>query len=301
MSGGPDGLAHLGSLVTEQQDPRYGRLETLDTIELAAAMNDADTEVPRAVRAVIPAIAAAIEDIVPRMERGGRLIYVGAGTSGRLAVLDAAECPPTFRSDPEQVQAIIAGGETAIRSAIEGAEDDFPAGAATLPRVGPNDVVVGLSASGRTPYVLGAVTAAAEQGALTVGIMCNKGVALSQAVTHPIEIVVGPEVLTGSTRLKAGTAQKLVLNMISTIVMVRLGKTYGNLMVDLKATNDKLQARAVRIITAITEAAPDVAAQALADAGGEVKTAVVMIAKSLEPAEARALVDNANGHLDRII
>lgn len=294
-------MAHLGSLVTEQQDPRYGRLETLSTTELAAAMNDADTEVPRAVRAVVPAIAAAIDDIVPRLERGGRLIYVGAGTSGRLAVLDAAECPPTFRTDPEQVQAIIAGGETAIRSAIEGAEDDYAAGAAALPTLRPNDVVVGLSASGRTPYVVGAVTSAAEQGVLTVGIMCNKGVALAEAVAHPIEVVVGPEVLTGSTRLKAGTAQKLVLNMISTIVMVRLGKTYGNLMVDLKATNDKLLARAVRIITGITAADPEVAAKALADAGGEVKTAVVMIAKSMQPAEARAVVDDAGGHLDRII
>jgi N-acetylmuramic acid 6-phosphate etherase len=297
------GLAHLGALVTEQIDPRRRQLEALSTIELAAAMNDADAEVPLAVQAALPAVVAAIDAAVPRLERGGRLIYVGAGTSGRLAVLDAAECPPTFRTDPEQVQAVIAGGDSAIRNASEGAEDDFEAGAAALRdrRVGPDDVVVGLSASGRTPYVLGAVAAATTAGALTAGIMCNRGVALARAVQHPIEVVVGPEVLTGSTRLKAGTAQKLVLNMMSTIIMVRLGKTYGSLMVDLKATNEKLVARAQRIVSTITGAEETVAAQALQLAGGEVKTAVVMMAKSLPADAARALVEQAGGHLDAVL
>ncbi|HEX3812577.1 MAG TPA: N-acetylmuramic acid 6-phosphate etherase [Mycobacteriales bacterium] len=298
-----NGLAHLGALVTEQIDPRRRQLEALSTIELAAAMNDADAEVPRAVQAALPAVVAAIDAAVPRLERGGRLIYVGAGTSGRLAVLDAAECPPTFRTDPEQVQAVIAGGDSAIRNAAEGAEDDFEAGAAALRerRVGPDDVVVGLSASGRTPYVLGAVAAATAAGALTAGIMCNRDVALAHAVQHPIEVVVGPEVLTGSTRLKAGTAQKLVLNMMSTIIMVRLGKTYGSLMVDLKATNEKLVGRAQRIVSTITGVEETVAAQALQGAGGEVKTAVVMIAKSLPADAARALVERAGGHLDAVL
>jgi N-acetylmuramic acid 6-phosphate etherase len=298
-----NGLAHLGALVTEQIDPRRRQLEALSTIELAAAMNDADAEVPRAVQAALPAVVAAIDAAVPRLERGGRLIYVGAGTSGRLAVLDAAECPPTFRTDPEQVQAVIAGGDSAIRNAAEGAEDDFEAGAAALRerRVGPDDVVVGLSASGRTPYVLGAVAAATAAGALTAGIMCNRDVALAHAVQHPIEVVVGPEVLTGSTRLKAGTAQKLVLNMMSTIIMVRLGKTYGSLMVDLKATNEKLVGRAQRIVSTITGVEETVAVQALQGAGGEVKTAVVMIAKSLPADAARALVERAGGHLDAVL
>jgi len=296
-----DGLAHLDALVTEQHSPRNGLAESLSTAELAEAMNNADTEVPRAVRATIPAIVAAIDEAVPRLERGGRLIYVGAGSSGRLAVLDAAECPPTFRTDPAQVQAIIAGGDRAIRTASEGAEDDFAAGAAELPAVGPDDVVVGLSASGRTPYVLGAISAATEAGALTVGIMCNRGVALATAVNHPIEVVVGPEVLAGSTRLKAGTAQKLVLNMLSTIIMVRLGKTYGSLMVDMKATNGKLQARAVRIITTITGVDSDQAAAALRESDGEVKTAVVMLTKSVPAPTARALVEQADGHLERVL
>ena len=297
------GLAALGALVTEQIDPRRRQLEALDTTELATAMNDADSEVPLAVRAALPSIVAAIDAAVPRLERGGRLIYAGAGTSGRLAVLDAAECPPTFRTDPEQVQAVIAGGDSAIRNASEGAEDDFEAGAAALRerRVGPDDVVVGLSASGRTPYVLGAVAAAAEAGALTAGVMCNRDVALARAVQHPIEVVVGPEVLTGSTRLKAGTAQKLVLNMMSTILMVRLGKTYGSLMVDLKATNEKLVARAQRIVVTITGADEIVAAQALQQSGGEVKTAVVMIVKALPADAARALVERAGGHLDAVL
>jgi N-acetylmuramic acid 6-phosphate etherase len=299
----PDGLAHLGSLVTEQIDPRRRHLETLSTTELVEAMNDADSEVPRAVRAALPAIVAAIDAAAPRLERGGRLIYAGAGTSGRLAVLDAAECPPTFRTDPEQVQAIIAGGDAAIRQATEGAEDDVAAGAAALTARGvtAEDVVVGLSASGRTPFVLGAIAAATEQGALTAGIMCNPGVALARAVQYPIEVVVGPEVLTGSTRLKAGTAQKLVLNMLSTILMVRLGKTYGSLMVDMNASNDKLVGRAQRIVSTITGADPIRAEQALQQADGEVKTAVVSLAKSVPADRARALLAQAGGHLERVL
>ena len=299
----PDELAELDSLVTEQRDPRDRHLETLSTTELAEAMNDADAEVPTAVRAALPAVVAAIDAAAPRLQRGGRLIYAGAGTSGRLAVLDAAECPPTFGTDPALVQALIAGGDVALREAVEGAEDDFEAGYAALEKrtVGADDVVIGLSASGRTPYVLGALKSATERGALTVSILCNRDVALSAAAEYPIEVVVGPEVLTGSTRLKAGTAQKLILNMISTILMVRLGKTYGSLMVDLKATNYKLVVRAERIVTTITGVEPAAARATLREADGEVKTAVVMIAKSVPAATARALIAAAGGHLERVL
>ncbi|MET7463540.1 N-acetylmuramic acid 6-phosphate etherase, partial [Nonomuraea sp. NPDC005501] len=219
-----------GELATEQSDPRYSQIDRLPTEQIARLMNQADAAVPAAVAVVIPAISAAIDAISARMGSGGRLLYVGAGTSGRLAVLDASECPPTFGTDPELVQGVIAGGPDALTRSVEGAEDDAEAGAADLARleVGPLDSVVGVSASGRAPFVLGALAEARRRGALTVGLSCNDGAPLSAAAEHAIEVVVGPEVVAGSTRLKAGTAQKLVLNMISTIAMVRLGRTYGN-------------------------------------------------------------------------
>src|SRR5690606_30624724 len=246
-----------------------------------------------------PAISDAIDAIADRMDQGGRLLYVGAGTSGRLAVLDASECPPTFGTDPELVQGIIAGGREALTRSVEGAEDDADAGAAALAEleVGPLDSVVGVSASGRAPFVLGALAEAGRREALTVSLSCNEDAPLSAAAQHPIEVVVGPEVVTGSTRLKAGTAQKLVLNMISTISMVRLGRTYGNKMIEMSAMNSKLASRAVRMVRDITGAGPEEAGRALAEAGGQAKVAVLMIRHNLDAEGARALLRSHGGRL----
>ncbi|WP_052422901.1 N-acetylmuramic acid 6-phosphate etherase [Nonomuraea candida] len=289
----------LSELTTESADPRFAGIDTMSVGELAATMNAADATVPGAVAAALPSITAAIEAAVPRMRSGGRLVYVGAGTPGRLGVLDASECPPTFSTPPEQVFAIIAGGESAIVSPCEGAEDDEEAGAAavTAAGIGPLDTVVGIASSGRTPYVLAAVRRARALGALTVGLSCNAGTPLSRAAEHAVEVLVGPEVISGSTRLKAGTAQKLVLNMFSTIVMVRLGKTYGNLMVDVKAGNAKLRERAVRMVRAITGAGREEALAALDASGFNVKQAVVATRFALSPQDAADRLAAAGGHL----
>ncbi|MDR8413343.1 N-acetylmuramic acid 6-phosphate etherase [Nonomuraea sp. 3-1Str] len=283
-----------GELATEQSDPRYAQIDRLPTEQIARLMNQADAAVPAAVAVVIPAISAAIDAISARMGSGGRLLYVGAGTSGRLAVLDASECPPTFGTEPELVQGVIAGGPDALTRSVEGAEDDAEAGAADLARleVGPLDSVVGVSASGRAPFVLGALAEARRRGALTVGLSCNDGAPLSAAAEHAIEVVVGPEVVAGSTRLKAGTAQKLVLNMISTIAMVRLGRTYGNRMIEMSAMNSKLADRAVRMVSDITGTDRETAARAVDEAGGQAKTAVVMIRHGLDAEGARALLES---------
>ena len=255
----------LADLVTEAVNPDNAMLDTMSVAELADLMNRADATVAGAVRAALPAIVAVIEATAARMQAGGRLVYVGAGTAGRIGVVDASECPPTFSSPPEQVFAIMAGGPNAIVTPTEGAEDDAQAGASAVAAagIGPLDTVVGIASSGRTPYVIGAVTRARERGALTVGFSCNSHTRLSAAAELAIEIELGPEVISGSTRLKAGTAQKMVLNMISTIVMVRLGKTYGNLMVDLKATNHKLRERAIRMVELIADASREQAVAAL--------------------------------------
>ncbi|WP_404311574.1 N-acetylmuramic acid 6-phosphate etherase [Agrococcus terreus] len=293
----------LDSLTTEAMDPRFADLDTLEIGELAALMNEADAEVPRAVRAALPQIVPALEAASERMLSGGRLVYVGAGTPGRIGVLDASECPPTFSSPPEQVFAIIAGGPAAIVDAVEGAEDDAAAGAAAMDAasIGPLDTVVGIASSGRTPFVVGAVRRARELGALAIGLSCNAGTELSRVAAHGIEVVVGPEVITGSTRLKAGTAQKLVLNMFSTIVMVRLGKTYGSLMVDVHASNDKLRERAVRIVRAIAHVDRAAAVDALQAAGQSVKVAVVMLARGLGADDARAVLATAGGRLRAVL
>jgi N-acetylmuramic acid 6-phosphate etherase len=284
----------LSELSTEQSDPRYSQIDRLPTEQIARLMNQADTAVPAAVAAVIPAVSEAIDAISARMAEGGRLLYVGAGTSGRLAVLDASECPPTFGTDPSLVQGIIAGGLEALTRSIEGAEDDSDAGAAALKHleVGALDSVVGVSASGRAPFVLGALAEAAARGALTVGLSCNEGAPLSAAAEHGIEVVVGPEVVAGSTRLKAGTAQKLVLNMISTISMVRLGRTYGNEMIEMSAMNSKLAGRALRMVRDITGADAPTARAALEAAGGQAKIAVVMVQHGLDADGARALLES---------
>ena len=295
-----DGFA---SLATEQSDPRYGDIDRLSVLEIARLMNAADAEVPMAVGRTLPAIAATIDAVVERLNDSGRLLYVGAGSSGRLAILDAAECPPTFGTHPDLVQGIIAGGPDALIRSIEGSEDDSAGGAAAIvdAAAGPKDVVIGISASGRTPYVVGAVGEARRRGALTAGIACTIGGALSRSVDHPIEVVVGPEVIAGSTRLKAGTATKLILNMISTITMIKLGRTYGNRMVELSAMNSKLADRATRIITDVTGSDERSARKALEDAGRHVKVAIVMIEYGVDAAGGRALLDAKDGRLDAVL
>ncbi len=248
------------------------------------------------VRRVVGQIDA-IDAIAERMRKGGRLTYCGAGTSGRLGVLDAAECPPTFSASPEQVVGLIAGGPSAFLKAVEGAEDSRELGAADLVRLGlgAKDVVVGIAASGRTPYVLGALAHAQAQQALTVAVVCNAGSPVAAAAEHALEVVTGPEILTGSTRLKAGTATKLVLNMLSTGAFVRLHKVYGNLMVDLQATNEKLVVRSRRIVAQATGVDMAVAERTLADCDGEVKTAIVVLQKGVGAAQARTLLFHCEG------
>jgi len=289
----------LAALVTERADPRYAHIDTMTVAELAAEMNAADAGVPAAVQAALGQIVPAIEASVQRMSRGGRLVYVGAGTPGRIGVLDASEAPPTFNIRPGQVFAIMAGGSEAIVTPVEGAEDDAAAGAAAVEaaEIGPDDTVIGIASSGRTPFVVAAVEAARERGALTVGFACNRGTVLASAAEYPIEVEVGPEIVTGSTRLKAGTAQKLVLNMFSTIVMVNLGKTYGSLMVDLRATNEKLRRRAARMVAQIADVDETVAETTLATVDWSVKTAAVMLRADLDAGAARQVLAAADGRL----
>jgi N-acetylmuramic acid 6-phosphate etherase len=293
----------LSALTTEARNPRTRFLDALATPDLIAAIHEEDRLVADAVQARIGAIAAAVDAIADRMHKGGRLIYIGAGTSGRLGVLDAAECPPTFSASPQQVIGVIAGGPSAFLKAVEGAEDSPELGAADLRAlgVGPKDAVVGIAASGRTPYVLGALAFARAEGALTVAVVCNQPSAVAAAAEFPIEVVTGPEALTGSTRMKAGTATKMVLNMLSTGAFVRLNKVYGNLMVDLQATNQKLKARAVRIVAEAAGADEAAAAQALAACDGEVKVAIVSLRKAVTPAVARTLVFHHDGSVRQAV
>ncbi|WP_371677382.1 N-acetylmuramic acid 6-phosphate etherase [Streptomyces sp. NBC_01276] len=291
--------AQLDSLTTEAFRPELADIDRLPTLEIARVMNAEDATVPAAVAGRLPQIAAAVDGIAARMARGGRLVYAGAGTAGRLGVLDASECPPTFNTDPEQVVGLIAGGPTAMVKAVEGAEDSAELAAADLTALGltADDSVIGISASGRTPYAVGAVEFARSRGALTVGLSCNAGSALAAAAEHGIEVVVGPELLTGSTRLKAGTAQKLVLNLISTVTMIRLGKTYGNLMVDVRASNEKLRARSRRIV-ALATGAPDAEIEAaLTATDGEVKNAILVILGGVDGPTAATLLTASGGHL----
>ncbi|MFJ8676461.1 N-acetylmuramic acid 6-phosphate etherase [Streptomyces sp. NPDC093589] len=291
--------AQLDTLTTEAFRPELADIDRRSTLEIARTMNDEDATVPAAVTAQLPQIAAAIDGTAERMARGGRLIYTGAGTAGRLGVLDASECPPTFNTDPSEVLGLIAGGPSAMVTAVEGAEDSKEFAAEDLAAIGltARDTVVGISASGRTPYAIGAVEHARAQGALTIGVSCNAGSALAAAAEHGIEVVVGPELLTGSTRLKAGTAQKLVLNMLSTITMIRLGKTYGNLMVDVRASNEKLRARSRRIVALATGAGDEEIEAALAATDGEVKHAILTLLGGVDGPTAARLLDDSRGHL----
>lgn len=291
--------AELETLTTEAFRPELADIDQLPTLDIARLMNAEDATVPAAVAHRLPEIAAAIDAVAQRMGRGGRLIYAGAGTAGRLGVLDASECPPTFNTSPSRVVGLIAGGPAAMVTSVEGAEDSRELARADLDALGltGDDTVVGVSASGRTPYAIGAVEHARAQGALTIGLSCNEHSALAAAADHGIEVVVGPELLTGSTRLKAGTAQKLVLNMLSTITMIRLGKTYGNLMVDVRASNEKLRARTRRIVALATGADDTEVERALAATDGEAKNAILAILTGVDGPTAARLLEESDGHL----
>ncbi|MFJ6542411.1 N-acetylmuramic acid 6-phosphate etherase [Streptomyces sp. NPDC091385] len=299
MTDSPRLQTELAALTTEAFRPELADIDVLPTLDIARLMNGEDAGVPAAVAARLPEIAAAIDAVADRMARGGRLIYAGAGTAGRLGVLDASECPPTFNTAPGQVVGLIAGGPEALVVSVEGAEDSPELARADLDslKLTPEDAVLGVSASGRTPYAVGAVEYAAALGALTVGLSCNAASPLAAAAQHGIEVVVGPELLTGSTRLKAGTAQKLVLNMISTITMIRLGKTYGNLMVDVRASNAKLRARSRRIVAQATGAPDAEIERALEEANGEVKNAILILLAGVDGATAARLLEETGGRL----
>jgi N-acetylmuramic acid 6-phosphate etherase len=289
----------LEHLLTEQKLAEWHRLDLLPTNGILAAMSAADAAVPAAIAQELPRIERAVDAIAASLDQGGNLIYIGAGTSGRLGVLDAAECPPTFHTPPGLVRAIIAGGDAALRKSIEGAEDDPAAGVDDLIASGisPSDAILGISASGRTPYVLGALSHARRLGAVTLSISCTPGSELSRIVEFPMEPIPGPEILAGSTRLRAGTATKLVLNMISTAVMIKLGYTYGGLMVNVQPSNRKLEDRARRIIQQIAEVSPARAAELLDQAGRSVPTAIVMEKKGVSRPEAERLLSQARGRL----
>lgn len=290
---------NLGTLVSETRNPATMTLDQLSTLEMMHAFNQEDRKVPEAIAQVLPAIAEAVDLATASLQEGGRLIYLGAGTSGRLGVLDASECPPTFGVPHGLVIGLIAGGPGALLKAVEGAEDDPALGEADLKAldVTAADMVVGLAASGRTPYVIGALRYARDVGCRTAAISCNPHSPIAQEAQVAISPVVGPEALTGSTRLKSGTAQKLVLNMISTGAMVKLGKVYQNLMVDVKATNVKLLDRACRIVVEATGAEREKARQALVQADNEVKPAILMLLANIDVAEARERLKQHNGYL----
>ena len=288
---------HLSLLETEQRNPRTMELDTLPTSALVKTLHAENYAVTEAVAAALPAVAQVVDIVAERMSRGGRLFYVGAGTSGRLGVLDASECPPTFGVSRELVQGIIAGGETALTTSIEGAEDSPEVGAADLRarNVTANDVVVGIAASGRTPYVIGALDAARQIGAAAVAVVNVSHAEMRDHADLTIAAVTGPEALTGSTRLKAGTAQKMVLNLLTTAVMVRLGKVYGNLMVDVRATNVKLRDRAIRIVQAATGADRAPAEVALNACEWHCKTAIVMLECHLSASDAAQRLQASGG------
>ena len=289
--------------LTEDRNPLTREIDTLPTLDMLTLINAEDQKVALAVRDELPNIAAAVEAITARMQRGGRLIYIGAGTSGRLGVLDASECPPTFGTPPELVIGLLAGGVAALTEAVEDAEDDLEGGASEIAEldVNDNDCVLGITASGRTPYAIGGLQEAKKRGALAISIACNRPSPLGEMAEINIALVVGPEVLSGSTRLKAGTAQKMVLNMISTAVMIRLGKTYSNLMVDVQPTNVKLRQRARRIVAEATGLDLQRASEILSVCNGEVKTAIVSILADVSPEIARIKLNKTGGFVRKAI
>ncbi|MBN9360624.1 MULTISPECIES: N-acetylmuramic acid 6-phosphate etherase [unclassified Devosia] len=296
-------LSELEQLVSEERNPRTMGIDLMSTPEIVATINAEDRLVPEAVGKTLPQVAQAVDAIVAAFGKGGRLVYIGAGTSGRLGVLDASECPPTFGVPPTMVVGVIAGGLGALVSAVEGAEDNAEGGAADLRAIDltNRDVVVGIAVSGRTPYVIGALNYAKSLGAVTVGLTCNPDSAIAGMADISIAPLVGAEVVTGSTRLKSGTAQKLVLNMLSTASMIRIGKTYQNLMVDVRTSNEKLLARAVRIVMQATDCPEQVAEAALQRTGNDVKLAILTILTGLEIEAARAAMTKADGFLRRAL
>lgn len=296
-------MDHLKSLISESQNPASLAIDLEDSLGIVSIINEQDHQVSQAISDELPNIARAVDRIVAQLQAGGRLIYIGAGTSGRMGVLDAVECMPTFGVDEDLVTAIMAGGEQAMFRAQEGAEDNADAGAMDLQniRLTATDVVVGIAASGRTPYVIGALKYARQLGAATIAVSCNPESAISQQADVAIAPVVGPEVITGSTRMKAGTAQKLVLNMLSTASMIKLGKTYHNYMVDVKTTNDKLLARGTRMVMEITGVSQQQAEQTLVQADQSVKTALYMILAGVDKTQAEADLSAADGFLRRAL
>ena len=292
-------LQTLSTLITEQRNPNSMHVDSLSALEIVQLMNQEDKQVPLAIEKCLPQIAQAVERIVAAFQQGGRLVYIGAGTSGRLGVLDASECPPTFGVPPEMVKGIIAGGERALRHPIEGAEDSKAQAVVDLQTIQffSKDVLVGIAASGRTPYVIGALEYAKSLGSVTVSIASNSNSAMANIVDIAIDTVVGPEVLTGSSRLKSGTAQKLVLNMLTTASMILMGKCYQNLMVDVQASNEKLKARAIRIVMQATDCDKTLAEETLKLADQNAKLAIMMILSGLDRAQAEALLEKHHGKL----
>lgn len=296
-------LQTLSTLITEQRNPNSMHVDSLSALEIVQLMNQEDKQVPLAIEKCLPQIAQAVECIVATFQQGGRLVYIGAGTSGRLGVLDASECPPTFGVSPEMVKGIIAGGERALRHPIEGAEDSKEQAVVDLQTIqfSSKDVLVGIAASGRTPYVIGALEYAKRLGSVTVSIASNPNSAMANIVDIAIDTVVGPEVLTGSSRLKSGTAQKLVLNMLTTASMILMGKCYRNLMVDVQASNEKLKARAIRIVMQATECDKVLAEETLKLAAQNAKLAIMMILSGLDRAQAEALLEKHHGKLQLVL
>ncbi len=292
-------LQTLSTLITEQRNPNSMHVDSLSALEIVQLMNEEDKQVPLAIEKCLPQIAQAAECIVTAFQQGGRLVYIGAGTSGRLGVLDASECPPTFGVSPEMVKGIIAGGERALRHPIEGAEDSKEQAVIDLQTIqfSSKDVLVGIAASGRTPYVIGALEYTKSLGSVTVSIASNPNSAMANIVDIAIDTVVGPEVLTGSSRLKSGTAQKLVLNMLTTASMILMGKCYQNLMVDVQASNEKLKARAIRIVMQATDCDKALAEETLKQADQNAKLAIMMILSGLDRAQAEALLEKHQGKL----
>ena len=292
-------LQTLSTLITEQRNPNSMHVDSLSALEIVQLMNEEDKQVPLAIEKCLPQIAQAVERIVAAFQQGGRLVYIGAGTSGRLGVLDASECPPTFGVSPEMVKGIIAGGERALRHPIEGAEDSKAQAVVDLQTIqlSSKDVLVGIAASGRTPYVIGALEYAKSLGSVTVSIASNPNSAMANIVDIAIDTVVGPEVLTGSSRLKSGTAQKLVLNMLTTASMILMGKCYQNLMVDVQASNEKLKARAIRIVMQATDCDKAIAEETLKQADQNAKLAIMMLLSGLDRAQAEALLEKHHGKL----
>ncbi len=287
----------MGKLATETRNQKTMALDDMNVMEVLQTMNEEDKNVPLAIEAALPQVKTVVEQIIQSFNNKGRLLYIGAGTSGRLGVLDAAECVPTFGTDPEMVQGLIAGGMKAMTVAVEGAEDSQELARKDLAKasLNENDIVVGIAASGRTPYVIGGLDYAKEIGATTASVACNENAQISQHAAFPIEVEVGPEVLTGSTRLKSGTAQKLILNMLSTASMIGIGKVYKNLMVDVRATNDKLVERSKRIIMQATDCSYEQADKAFYQADENVKVAIVMILTGVGKKEASDKLIQGNG------